>query len=233
MPHPEVRFRGGEATMNGYLLRLTRDRMEPQTRQRALLCATNRVLYVLDGQLSIAASGLPVRLDANEAWHGAGACSAAPGADGATVLRYELTRSAPPATAPGATSTVLLEHEIQLDPAAAYLMRCDRVDFDLGGEALPHRHRGGGIRCLLGGALELRVEGEPDRTITPGQAWFESGREPVYARASSREATSFVRCSILPREIRGRSSIMYVDPKDAASKPRRYTVLVDEPIELP
>ena len=112
-------------------------------------------------------------------------------------------------------------------------MRCDRVEFDLGGEALPHRHRGGGIRCLLAGALELRVEGEPDRTITPGQAWFESGREPVYARASSGETTSFVRCSILPSETRGRSSIVYVDPKDAASRPRRYTVLVDEPIELP
>lgn len=33
--------------------------------------------------------------------------------------------------------------------------------------------------------------------------------------------------------IRGQSSIMYVDPKDAGSKPRRYTVFVDEPIELP
>jgi hypothetical protein len=45
--------------------------------------------------------------------------------------------------------------------------------------------------------------------------------------------TAFIRCSILPREIRGQSSIMYVDPSDAGSKPRKYTVLVDEPIELP
>ena len=74
-------------------------------------------------------------------------------------------------------------------------MRCDRVEFDLGAEALPHRHKGGGIRCLVHGTLEL--------------------------------------CSILPREIRGQSSIMYVDPSDAGSKPRKYTVLVDEPIELP
>jgi len=219
--------------MNRYLLRLTRDRMEAPMRQRASLPATNRVLYMLNGQLSITASGLHARLSASEAWHGAGACSAVSGADGATVLRYELTAGAPPVTAPGVTSTVLLEHDIELDSAGHYLMRCDRVEFDLGGEALPHLHRGGGIRCLLAGALELRVEGEPDRTITPGQAWFESGREPVYARASSGETTSFVRCSILPSETRGRSSIVYVDPKDAASRPRRYTVLVDEPIELP
>ena len=90
----------------------------------------------------------------------------------------------PPATDAG---TPLLERTIQLETTAGYLMRCDRVDFDLGGEALPHRHKGGGIRCLISGTLTLRVEGEPDRTIKPGQAWFERGREPVYAkfRASS------------------------------------------------
>ena len=220
--------------MNGHLLRLTRDRMEPGARDLAPLPPMCRVLYVLEGQLSIEAASTQVSLNANEAWHGAGPCSGAAGAAGATVLRYELVRSATaPAPSPGAVSTLLLEREIGLDPAAGYLMRCDRVDFDLGGEALPHRHRGGGIRCLVSGTLELRVEGEPDRTLKPGQAWFESGREPVYARASSDESTSFIRCSILPREIRGQSSIMYVDPKNTGSKPRRYTVFVDEPIELP
>jgi hypothetical protein len=96
-------------------------------------------------------------------------------------------------------------------------MRCDRVDFDLGAEALPHRHKGGGIRCLVQGTLELRVEGQADRVIRAGEAWFEGGREAVYARASATEPTSFIRCSILPRELRGRSSIAYVDPKDAGS----------------
>jgi quercetin dioxygenase-like cupin family protein len=219
--------------MSGYRLRLTRDRIEARA-LRPPLPPTNRVVYVLDGQLAVEAGGTRILLGANDAWHGAGGCAVVAGAAGATVLRYELVRSAAPtATSGGATSTLLLEHEIRLDPAARYLMRCDRVDFDPGGEALPHRHKGGGIRCLLGGTLELRVEGEPERTIEPGQAWFESGGEPVYAKASPRLATSFIRCSILPREIRGQSSIMYVDPTHAASKPRRYTVFVDEPIELP
>jgi len=207
---------------DGYRLRLMRDRLEPGA--RLSLPPVNRVLYVLEGQLSIEGA----TLGANDARHRAGACLAA-SAGGATALRYELVRSGAP---PAAGGTLLLEHAIDLDPAAAYLMRCDRVDFDLGGEALPHRHQGGGIRCLIAGAMELRVEGEPERTIKPGQAWFESGREPVYARASPDQATSFIRCSILPREIRGRSSIVYVDPAHAGSKPRRYTVFVDEPIEL-
>jgi quercetin dioxygenase-like cupin family protein len=208
--------------MPGYVLRLTRDRMDAGA--RSALPATNRVLYLLDGALDVDGKSLPV----NGAWQGGGACTAVAGPAGATVLRYELWSK--DASAPGKP---LLAHDIALDPAKPYLMRCDRVDFDLGGEALPHRHKGGGIRCLVQGTMELRVEGEPDRVIKPGEAWFESGREPVYARASATELTSFIRCSILPREIRGQSSIMYVDPKDAASKPRKYTVFVDEPIELP
>jgi hypothetical protein len=194
----------------------------------------NRVLCVVAGDLAVDGGAGPVSVSADGAWQGALGCTAAAGARGATVLRFELVHAgAPAARADGVRSTPLLDRPIQLDPGARYLMRCDRVDFDLGGEARPHRHRGGGIRCLVSGALELCIEGEPDRVIQPGQAWFESGREPVYARASAAESTSFIRCSILPLEIRGQSSILYVDPKDAASRPRRYTVLVDEPIELP
>lgn len=220
--------------MPTYLLRLTRDRMAAGARHGAPLPAMNRVLYVLEGELSVDAGGTPVRVGVGEAWHGAGPCAAAAGPGGATMLRYELTRPAAVSTVtPDASSTLLLEHDISLDPAARHLVRCDRVEFDLGGEALPHRHKGGGIRCLIAGTLELRVEGEPDRTIEAGHAWFESGREPVYARAAPDRPTTFVRCSILPREILGQSSIVYVDPRHARSKPRRYTVLVDEPIELP
>ena len=208
--------------MARHVLRLIRDRMAANT--RASLPAMNRVLYLLEGALTVDGKSIPV----NSAWHGAAACSAVAGPEGATVLRYELVNEGTPAT-----GNPMLAQDIRLDPQAAYLMRCDRVDFDLGAEALPHRHKGGGIRCLISGTMELRVEGERDRVIKPGEAWFESGREPVYAKASSIEPTTFIRCSVLPRAIRGQSSIMYVDPKDAGSKPRKYTVFVDEPIELP
>jgi hypothetical protein len=69
--------------------------------------------------------------------------------------------------------------------------------------------------------------------MRPWDAWFESGREPVRAVASKDEDTSFIRVAVLPAEIRGKSSIVYVDAADAArSKPRTYTVFVDEPIAL-
>jgi quercetin dioxygenase-like cupin family protein len=215
--------------MAGYALRLTRDDLPAGATPRALP-ALNRVLYVLAGDLTVAAGGTETRLAEHSAAFAGGATTPAVGPRGATVLRYELVRER---AAPDAAGTLLLEHPIQLAAGEPYLMRCDRVDFDPGGVALPHRHKGGGIRCLIAGSMELRIEGHPARTIEPGQAWFESGREPVYAAAAPDAPTSFIRVSILPRAIRGQSSIMYVDPEDAKrGRPRQYTVFVDEPIDL-
>jgi len=204
------------------------------TGSRAALAALNRILYVRQGSVTVSIGAGDTRVAEGQVWHGAQACRIAAAESGGTVLRYELTRGA---TAPermaGGMTRVLLEHAIDLDPRANYLMRADRVDFAPGGIALPHRHRGGGIRCLIAGSLEVTVGDMPARRVTPGGAWFESGREPVLAIASKDEATSFVRVAILPREIRGRTSIMYVDPKDAErGRPRTYTVYVDEPIEI-
>ena len=86
---------------------------------------------------------------------------------------------------------------------------------------------------MIAGALDVTVGEAPARHLTPGGAWFESGREPVLAVASQDEDTSFIRVAVLPAEIRGQSSIVYVDPADAArARPRTYTVFVDEPISL-
>lgn len=212
--------------MTGPTLRLFRDRLAPA--ERRLLPRANRVLYAMAGDLVVSHAGSPARLAADGAWHGAGDCTLTGGAAGAELLRWELT-----AGAAAGTGEPMLAQPMDLAAGGAWLMRCDRVDFDAGGVALPHRHRGGGIRCLIAGSLEVTVGDAPPRLVRPGESWFESGREPVLARASATEPTSFLRVSILPAEIRGQSSIMYVDPADAArGRPRRYTVWVDAPIAL-
>src|SRR3990170_3109964 len=99
-------------------------------------------------------------------------------------------------------------------------------------------HAAGACAVTAGpaGAPVLRYElagGAAGGAAAGGGAGFESGREPVRAVASTETPTSFVRVAILPRELRGRSSIVYVNPADAArGRPRRYTVFVDEPVEL-
>ncbi len=224
--------------MSSFLLRLTEDRVGPRAAYSEARPAQSRVLYVASGELTVWQGATESRVDGGKAWFDCGECTAKAGPEGATVLRFELmTGSVNPGTSVPLGSAVesrnLLEHSVDLDLAVEYLMRCDRVEFDPGGEALPHRHRGGGIRCLLMGQLDVKVGNGPFRAMRPGDAWFESGEEPVHAVASREEDTSFIRVSILPREIRGKSSSMYVSPEDAArSKPRRYTVFVDDPIEI-
>jgi len=201
-----------------FALRLSEDRLGAGA--RLTLPASPRVLYVREGTVGVAAT--VDRLAPGSAWHGVGAVALATEAP-AVMLRFELVAGGE------VPERRLLEHAIELDRARAWLMRCDRVDFGPGDVALPHGHKGGGIRCLLAGTLEVTVGDRPPRLMRPGDAWFESGREPVLARSSADAPTAFVRVSILPREIRGQSSIVYVDPADAA----RYTVYGDEPIELP
>jgi quercetin dioxygenase-like cupin family protein len=204
-----------------YSLRLIEDRLAANA--AAPVSRASRVLYAVEGALLADGISEP----APAVGPGAGRARAATTA--ARVYRVELVRQPPPP----AGGRVLLEHPIDLAGGSGWLMRCDRVDFDPGGVAPPHRHQGGGIRCLLRGGLEVTVgEGAP-RAVAPGEAWFESGREPVRAVAARDAETSFIRVSILPAAIAGRSSILYVDPADAAGgRPRRYTVYVDEPIAL-
>lgn len=196
------------------------------------LPAANRVLYVLEGEVAVTHRGMS-RVGPGEAWFGPSPCSLSADGPGATVLRFELVAPGAPGLLewPGVDSRQILEHDLMIGSDEEHLMRCDRVEFAPGGEARPHGHRGGGIRYLLAGALEVRVGGAR-RVMTPGDAWFETGVEPVHAVASATEPTAFVRVSVLPAAVRGKSSIVYVDPADAAVTPRRYTVLVDEPIEV-
>ncbi|MGH7355360.1 MAG: hypothetical protein ACRELS_12405 [Candidatus Rokuibacteriota bacterium] len=214
-------------TAAGWVIRLSEDVLggdAPLVR----LPAVPRVLYVLRGEVAVRGAGADIGLAGDRAWQSAAACDVLPGPDGATLLRWEVVRAGAGRGHP------LLQHALDLDAGRDWLMRCDRVDFELGGIALPHGHRGGGIRYLVAGTLDVTVGEAAPRRMTAGSAWFESGREPVRAAAAPDVPTSFVRCAILPREIRGASSIVYVDPDDAKrGRPRKYTVWVDEPITLP
>src|SRR5262245_25333264 len=121
---------------------------------------------------------------------------------------------------------------VELADPGGYLMRCDRVDFPPGGIAYTHTHRGPGIRCLLTGEIRIEVKGTA-HAVKPGEPWFEAGPDPVLAHASEREPTAFVRVMILPRELKGKSSIRYVRPEDQDKpKTQTYQVFCDEFIAL-
>ena len=107
------------------------------------------------------------------------------------------------------------------------------MDFPPGGVAYRHTHPGPGIRCLLVGEIRIDSEGH-STTYGPGQPWFESGPDPVFAAASETEDTAFVRVLLLPREWEGKRTISYVDPADAEKpKTQRATIFLEHPVELP
>ncbi len=216
-----------------YLLRLHTDRLEPKAGGR--LPAGNRVVYVRDGDAIVRAGGQAAGMAENSAWHGRDAAMVTAGTAGATLLRWELASgvgAGSELSGAGAVSALTLAHEIELDDPGGYLMRCDRVDFPLGGIAYTHVHRGPGIRCLLAGGIWVEVNSQ-GHDIAPGAAWFEAGPDPVLALASQSAPTAFARVMILPRELKGKSSIRYVKAEDA-DKPKlqTYRVFVDEFIEL-
>ena len=195
--------------------------------ETAMLPAANRVLYVVEGSVFVRAAGVSASLDANSAWCGAVAPSVVAGKAGARVLRFELLAAAATSAKACANSTLTLNAPITL-PAAEVLMRCDRVGFPPQGEALTHVHQGPGIRCLLAGSIRIDSEGA-SHSYAPGDAWFESGPQPVYAAASPDTPSAFARVMILPRSCHGKSSIRYVRPEDA-DKPKTHTyqIIADE-----
>ncbi len=217
--------------MTQHVLRLFTDRLEPKAALDRPLPAANRVIYVADGMATLTSSGATATLAANSGWFHAGEIEIAAGADGAVLLRYELHRTPLRdhgiATGDGVASRPTLDAALALDDADGYLMRCDKVELPPGGIAYRHTHQGGGIRCLLEGGFNVIV-GDETKVIAPFEAWFEAGPDPVYAWAPDDKPGHFSRVMILPRRLRGQSSIRYVDAADA-DKPRlqKYTIFVD------
>jgi len=212
---------------NSRVLRLALDGIPAKAHLE--LPASPRFLFVRDGESIVRCAGSAASLGAGSGLQSAQPCSIEGGAGGAAVLRWELVEAGTPAWG-GADSTELIAREVGFADVGGYLMRADRVDFPLGGIAYTHTHRGPGIRCLLRGSIRVESAGEVHE-IASGGAWFESGPDPVLATASSRELTGFARVMILPLDLRGGSSIRYVNPEDADKpKTQKYQVFADEPI---
>lgn len=215
--------------MPTHRLRLFTDRFAAA--EAGTLPARSCALYVVEGSIIVRAGGAAASLDANSAWCGATGAAVVAGKAGARVLRFELAR-APAADLPSpcATSSLTLDAPIDL-PAPEVLMRCDRVNFPPGGEALTHVHQGPGIRCLLTGSIRIDTKGG-SHAYGPGEAWFEAGPDPVYAAASRDMPSAFARVMILPRSCHGKSSIRYVRPEDADKpKTQSYQIFADEFID--
>jgi len=196
-----------------------------------------RIVYVREGSLTLSHPTGGRSIMEDDAWVGSAALALVGGPAGARVYRWELSNPAAPAGllptgASGLESRLLLAHAVELDPKVGWLLRCDRVEFPKSGIAYTHVHQGPGIRCCVKGELRVDSEGK-SHSYGPGQPWFERGPDPVIAFASDRAETAFVRGFVLPRAVKGRSSIRYVLPEDQEKpKPQKYRVYGEEFVDI-
>ncbi|ASK34698.1 hypothetical protein CEK62_10035 [Alcanivorax sp. N3-2A] len=210
----------------------------PAAADPVYLPALARSLFVVQGALSVESDTGAQWLDTGAALVEQSEQTLLAGADGATVWRWELSLADHGASrtlraSPATTSTLKLEQALDLPAGYQWLMRCDRVAFPPGGTAWTHVHQGPGIRCCLNGEISIETEGR-SLSYPPGSAWFEKGPEPVLAPTTEQRDTTFIRCFLLPRQLKGRSSIRYVHPEDAQRpKVQAYRVFAERHIQLP
>jgi hypothetical protein len=218
--------------MSKQKLRLYSDSLLPKA-SSGPLNKKNRAIYVCEGTVVVRGAGVTASLAENCAWQSAVEVTIAAGPAGARLLRWELSANDPELLrAAEVKSELKLEGEPRIEAGIDYLMRCDRVDFPPGGVALTHTHKGSGIRCLQNGRIRIDTQGH-DFWVEPNGAWFETGVDPVFAETRQDGPSHFVRVMILPRTLKGTSSISYVKPEDKDKpKNQKYQVFVDEPIEL-
>jgi hypothetical protein len=223
--------------MADYILRLYVDVLTEKATLSAPLPAGNRGIYVAEGMATISDAGGSATLSANSARFSTEETSITAGNDGARLFRYELVEAGAKdeeglSTGEGVTSTHKLSANMDLEPGDGYLWRCDRVDIPPSGIAYTHTHQGGGIRCLLEGGFIVETDGKTHH-IAAGDPWFEAGPIPVLAYAPADKPGNFSRTMILPRALKGKSSISYVKDEDR-DKPKRqkYTIFLDQFIEI-
>ncbi len=114
---------------------------------------------------------------------------------------------------------IILSHRLHPAFDGPFLMRADRIESRPGAQTPRHGHRGPGIRRLVFGRLLAEV-GETVERIDAGDAWFETGHDPVVGTNIGGTNAAFVRVMLLPAELHGGKSSFVASDAAEAAKPR-------------
>ncbi|MFC7400019.1 hypothetical protein ACFQU1_22720 [Chelatococcus sp. GCM10030263] len=172
-----------------------------------------RFIYVSEGQATVTSEAAEQSCGADDGLFATGPTRIA--GEGRVWIYQVDPTGAPPSFDP----SMILSHSFAPEFGGPWLMRADRIESPSGAATPRHGHRGPGIRRLLYGRLLAEV-GEAWERIEAGQAWFETGRDPVIGTNIHTGNSAFVRVMVLPLELQGgKSSFMPASPEEAA-KPR-------------
>jgi len=115
--------------------------------------------------------------------------------------------------------SIVLSRRFELDFGPPWLVRADRIESASGAATPRHTHRGPGLRRLLYGRLRAEM-GDDLARINEGDAWFETGTDPIIGTNISGGNSAFVRVMVLPIELYGGKSSFVPTTAEEASKPR-------------
>lgn len=194
----------------------------------------DRAIFVREGAAHFDTPSTSQYLTADLAFASADQVTIQVEGEGAVLWRWELaddTELGDEAfalrSAPQATSELRLSADFEIDDRYDWLLRCDTVTFPPGGVAWTHLHQGPGIRVARYGRITIDTEGAA-HNYTAGQAWAEYGVLPVLAPTTPDEETSFTRCFVLPAQVKGASSLRFVNAEDRAKgNTQSYRVLAE------
>jgi hypothetical protein len=180
-----------------------------------LPAGVHRFLYVPDGQVSIATADTKIDLPADEGMFSQGVAQiTGPG----TIWVYEVGPDEPPSRADPSRS-IVLSRQFKPDFSPPWLLRADRIESTPGSATPRHGHRGPGMRRLIKGRLLAQI-GDDFERIDRGNAWFETGKDPVIGTNVHTSNSAFVRVLLLPIELQGGKSSFVPTTAEDASKPR-------------
>ena len=135
----------------------------------------------------------------------------------AQLWTFELSRTASSEMTEEEQSRCIMSHDVGLENDHSIIFRMDRVEFPQGMVTPKHGHKGPGIRRLYAGRLVAEI-GQDIRRINQGDAWFETGHEPVVGKNIA-PFSGFVRAMALPADLLGKTSFIAWNDEEAA-KPR-------------
>ena len=178
----------------------------------------HRFVYVRDGNAFVDKGGTEVDIQPDQGTFSSGVTRIR--GEG-TVWVYEVGPNGRDFAADPSVS-IVLSRRFGLDLRPPWLLRADRIESTSGSATPRHGHRGPGMRRLINGRLMAEI-GDNFQRIHAGDAWFETGLDPVIGTNIHTENSAFVRVMILPIELEGgKSSFVPTTPEDAA-RPRSVT----------
>jgi quercetin dioxygenase-like cupin family protein len=117
--------------------------------------------------------------------------------------------------------TVLLEQRLPSIPTDADIMTV-LIQFSPGDPGTPpHRHSGPVFGYMLEGEMRFELEGEPERVIRAGEAFWEPGGDIIHYQDGNNRPDAWSRFVVVMIGVPGVPMLTLVDEADLASRRER------------